>query len=137
MIKIYQWCQHRVQKSTVTSNTEFENKLIILFKRDTAISPLLLSRSWERIELFREGSSVSTSLRHSERPDHRTEWNLMILEYSLSKKNSSNLPFYFEDQSKWKYKSTEKLLALHLFHSNTLQNSLAALTIWQEQPMTL
>ena len=79
MIKIYQWWQHRVQKLTVNFNIEFENKLIILFKQETAISPLLISGSWERIELFREANSVSACLRHSQGPDHRTKWDLMIL----------------------------------------------------------
>ena len=89
------------------------------------------------MELFREENGVSARLRHSERPDHIAEWDLIILEYSLSKKrNSSNIVFRFEDQSKWDDKSNKKLLTLTL-PSSTLQNSLVALAMWQEQPMSL
>ena len=130
MIKIYEWYQLRIQKLTVNFkhwNGKQSNHPV---KWGGCYLSLFISGSWERIGLFGEESCVSARLRHSERPDHRAEWDLITLEYS------SNIVFRFEDQSKWEYKSIRKLLTLTL-PSNSLQNSLVALAMWQEQPMSL
>ena len=137
MIKIYQWCQPRIQKLKINFKHWNWKQITHPVKGGGCYLSLLISGSWEKIELFREENSVSARLRHSERPDHSVEWDLIILECSLSKKrNSSNIVFRFEDQSKWDDKSNKKLLTLTL-PSNTLQNSLVALAMWQEQAMSL
>lgn len=114
IIKIHQWCQCQAQKLTVNFNHWIWKKIIILLKRYTVITLFWISGSRERIEMFREGNSFSPRVRHSESWNHQTEWNFMILENSFSQKikDSSDIVFCFQDQSKWKYKFIKNLLTL-------------------------
>lgn len=102
-----------------TSTTEFDqvDKL-----NETLISLPLISgfflggegvvEGWH----FREGNSFSASARHSERPNHQTEWNVVIFEYSWSQKlqSSAGMLCRFENQLKWKYRSIKKAMTLNL-----------------------